>query len=110
MTQLRKGLLEFCILSILDGGDHYGYSIVERLKEAEVMSVSQGAVYPILHRLRREGYVDGRMEASDRGPARRYFAITPLGRNRLSDMRQHWSSLTHGVEQLSRKPRRGGKK
>ena len=71
ITQLRKGLLEFCILSILEGGEHYGYAIVERLKEAQVMSVSQGAVYPVLHRLGREGYLDSRVAASDKGPRRR---------------------------------------
>jgi len=109
-TQLRKGLLEFCVLSVLDSGDHYGYAIVDRLKQAGVMSVSQGAVYPVLHRLRHEGFVDGRVEASDRGPQRRYFSLTPLGRRRLSEMREHWTGLTRSIEQLDGTPKRGGKK
>lgn len=101
ITQLRKGVLEFCILDVLEGGEHYGYAIVEQLKKAHVMNVSQGAVYPVLHRLRREGYVDGRLAASDKGPSRRYFSLTDTGRARLAEMRAHWASLTRGIEQLS---------
>ena len=110
ITQLRKGLLEFCILSILEGGEHYGYAIVERLKEAQVMSVSQGAVYPVLHRLGREGYLDSRVAASDKGPRRRYFSLTLAGRRRLAEMRDHWASLTRGIKQLTDGSFEGGDK
>ena len=110
ITQIRKGLLEFCILSILEASEHYGYAIVERLKEAEVMSVSQGAVYPVLHRLRRQGYVNSSLAASDKGPRRRYFSLTDEGRKRLAEMREHWDHLTHGIEQLSDGSFEGGDK
>ena len=61
-------------------------------------------------RLRHEGFVDGRVEASDRGPARRYFSLTPLGQKRLAEMREHWTGLTRGIEQLDGTPKKGGKK
>ena len=101
-TQLRKGLLEFCILNVLARGETYGYAIVQELKQIDGLALREGTIYPILHRLRREGYLDARRSPSENGPPRRYFRLTEAGQARLQEMRSHWETLTQSVAVLYR--------
>ena len=100
ITQLRKGLLEYCILLVLRRGESYGYEIVQQLKEIEDLSVSESTVYPILGRLRGEKYLKVRDVPSSSGPPRRYFSLTPRGKIRLTEMNAYWSLLQQAVELL----------
>ncbi len=99
-TQLRKGLLEFCILNVLARGETYGYAVVQELKRIDGQDLREGTIYPILHRLRREGYLGARRSPSENGPPRRYFILTKTGKARLRQMRAHWQALTRSVAAL----------
>ena len=100
ITQLRKGVLEYCVLLTLRRGEGYGYEIVQALKRIEDLAVSESTVYPILGRLREEGFLKSRDVRSDAGPPRRYFSLTPPGRVRLAEMNAYWPMLTTALEQL----------
>ncbi|MEI8353458.1 MAG: PadR family transcriptional regulator [Lentisphaerota bacterium] len=100
ITQLRKGLLEYCVLLVLRRGESYGYEIVQALKRMDDLSVSESTVYPILGRLRNENLLKVRDVPSPSGPPRRYFALTPRGKIRLAEMNAYWPVLTETVERL----------
>jgi PadR family transcriptional regulator, regulatory protein PadR len=100
ITQLRKGLLEYCVLLVLRRGESYGYEIVQALKRMDDLSVSESTVYPILGRLRNENLLKVRDVPSPSGPPRRYFALTPHGKIRLAEMNAYWPVLTETVERL----------
>ncbi|MFA4944101.1 MAG: PadR family transcriptional regulator [Lentisphaeria bacterium] len=100
VTQLRKGLLEFCILNLLRRGESYGYEIVRKLQPAEVLAVSESTVYPILSRLKQDGCLKVRDLPSPGGPPRRYFALTASGRARLAEMNAYWGELTAELDRL----------
>ena len=100
VTQLRKGLLEFCVLSLLGDGEAYGYTIVQRLHEVDSLATSESTVYPILARLLKEGYLKVRVAPSPDGPPRRYFSLTVLGRHRVREMGAYWDELNASLAKL----------
>jgi len=100
ITQLRKGLLEFLTLNILNRGESYGYEIVQNLKSFEVMDITESTVYPILARLKKEGYAQVRTGPSPEGPPRRYYSLTSKGKARLAGMNQYWNVLTQSIENI----------
>ncbi len=100
ITQLRKGLLEYCVLSVFRHGEGYGYEVVTQLKSIEDLAVTESTVYPILSRLKTDGFLKVRSEPSPSGPPRRYFSLTKLGVQRLEAMDAHWSSLTESINSL----------
>jgi PadR family transcriptional regulator PadR len=102
VTQLRKGLLELCLLNLLRHGESYGYEIVQRLKRVEALSVTESTVYPILSRLRKDGCLSVRSEPSPGGPPRRYFSLTRIGKAYLTEMNAHWEDLVGAVRRLQR--------
>ena len=100
-TQLRKGVLELCILNSLSGSRRrYGYEIVRTLSEIESLVVREGTIYPILNRFKREALVRTTIEESPDGPARKYYELTDKGRRQLSWMNEHWQRLLRGIENL----------
>ncbi len=103
ITQWRKGLLEYCILLVLSRGESYGYEIVQALQDEDVLAVSESTVYPILSRLRAERFLKVRDVPSASGPPRRYFALTSLGRVRLSEMNGYWQVLSQAMKQLQQR-------
>ena len=100
ITQLRKGLLEYCVLLALRQGENYGYEIVQALQRVEDLAVSESTVYPILARLKQEGFLKVRDVPSAAGPPRRYFSLTPRGKVRLAELNAYWPLLTEALEQL----------
>ncbi|MFY9181080.1 MAG: PadR family transcriptional regulator [Kiritimatiellia bacterium] len=100
ITQLRKGVLEYCVLLVLRQGENYGYEIVQALKRIEDLAVSESTIYPILGRLKAEGFLKDRDVPSPAGPPRRYFSMTPRGKVRLAEMNAYWRGLTQALEQL----------
>lgn len=100
ITQLRKGLLDFCILNALKHGESYGYEIVQELKTIEELSVSESTVYPILSRLRNEGLLKVRDVPSPSGPPRRYFSLTVAGKLRVAEMNAYWDLLGKAINDL----------
>jgi PadR family transcriptional regulator PadR len=100
VTQLRKGMVELCVLATLRDAEAYGYQIVERLGRLGGLEVTESTVYPLLARLAREGLVRLRTAPSPAGPPRRYYRLTDAGRQRLEEMSRHWGELRESVNQL----------
>jgi len=82
-TQLRKGLLELCIVNLLAQGEMYGYDIVKQLSLIPGLVVTEGTMYPLLSRLRKAKLVDTRLEESSSGPARKYYMLTEDGQHAM---------------------------
>jgi PadR family transcriptional regulator PadR len=97
-AQMRKGVLEFCILSVLSNGDAYTSDIINRLKDAKLIVV-EGTLYPLLTRLKNAGLLSYRWEESTSGPPRKYYGLTDQGRQILSELRYSWDELVASVAQ-----------
>jgi PadR family transcriptional regulator PadR len=100
ITQLRKGLLEYCVLTVLSRGESYGYEIVAALGKFEEFAVTESTVYPILARLRQEKYLKLRDVPSAQGPTRRYFSLTAIGKVRLAEMNNHLKQINLAISRL----------
>jgi PadR family transcriptional regulator PadR len=101
-AQMRKGVLEFCILSILKNGDAYTSEILKTLKIAE-MIVVEGTIYPLLTRLKNAGLLTYRWEESTSGPPRKYYVLTENGGMFLKELNKTWSNLISSVNQVTSK-------
>ena len=95
-AQMRKGVLEYCILSLLREGDAYTSEILSQLKDAKLLVV-EGTVYPLLTRLKNAGLLSYRWEESTSGPPRKYYALTETGRLFLKELNTTWSELVDAV-------------
>jgi PadR family transcriptional regulator PadR len=100
-AQMRKGVLEFCILSVLSDGDAYTSDIINHLKEAKLIVV-EGTLYPLLTRLKNAGLLNYRWEESTSGPPRKYYGLTEIGQHSLSELRISWEELVASVAQTQR--------
>ncbi|MCT4591091.1 MAG: PadR family transcriptional regulator [Carboxylicivirga sp.] len=96
-AQMRKGVLEYCILLILSNNDAYASDIINQLKEAK-MIVVEGTLYPLLTRLKNAKLLSYRWEESTQGPPRKYYALTEEGRTFLGEMDTSWKDLVNAVE------------
>jgi PadR family transcriptional regulator len=99
-TQLRKGVLELCILNIIGHRRIYGYDIVRRLRDVDALVVREGTIYPILSRLKGDGLVRTSLEESPEGPARKYYELTRRGEQLLEQMNGYWDVLNRGMSDL----------
>ncbi len=95
-AQMRKGVLEYCILSILSNNDAYASDIINTLKEAK-MIVVEGTLYPLLTRLKNTKLLSYRWEESTQGPPRKYYALTEEGKSFLNEMDGSWKELVNAV-------------
>tara|TARA_B100000809_G_scaffold162008_1_gene159312 strand:+ start:12438 stop:12776 length:339 start_codon:yes stop_codon:yes gene_type:complete len=100
-AQMRKGVLEYCILSILRDGEAYTSDILETLKDAKMLVV-EGTIYPLLTRLKNAGLLAYRWEESTSGPPRKYYALTETGKLFLSELNTTWSELQQAVKKVTR--------
>jgi PadR family transcriptional regulator PadR len=100
VPQLRRGVLEYCVLSLLDGEPRYGFDLVRRLAADEVLVTSEGTIYPLLSRLRRDGWVSTTWVESESGPPRRYYAVTSDGRRALQAFTADWCRFRDAVDAL----------
>ncbi len=100
-TQMRKGILEYCILSIIQKtGDAYASDILDQLKRSE-MTVVEGTIYPLLTRLKNEEVLEYRWEESSSGPPRKYFSLTEQGEEFLKELEQTWVQLKQAVNKIT---------
>lgn len=99
-TQLRKGMLELCILNAIKGTSLYGYDIVRKLRNIKGLVISEGTIYPILSRLKREGFVKTTIKESTEGPPRKYYELTVKGEKILSQMNTYWVDIKSGTDSL----------
>lgn len=98
-AQMRKGVLEYCILLLLAKEDAYASSIITKLKEAN-MIVVEGTLYPLLIRQKNQGLLQYRWEESPQGPPRKYYAITDKGREQLEEMNNAWHEIVTTIENI----------
>jgi PadR family transcriptional regulator PadR len=99
---MKKGVLEFCILSILENKDYYASDIINALKEAE-MIVVEGTLYPLLTRQKNAGLLNYRWEESTQGPPRKYYTLTDKGKEALVDLKKSWEELVNAVNSINNK-------
>src|SRR6476469_6519067 len=92
-TQMRKGLLELCVLAALRARRMYGYDIVKHLSVVDGLVMGEGTVYPILSRFKKEGLVETTLAESPDGPARKYYQLTARGRMALATMQRSWADV-----------------
>ncbi|MBM7599563.1 PadR family transcriptional regulator PadR [Virgibacillus halotolerans] len=97
-VQFKKGILEICVLVLLDKQDRYGYELVQKISDK--IEISEGSMYPLLRRLTKEGYFTTYFQESTGGPARKYYKLTEQGRNYLHEQMQEWKEFSRAVNQL----------
>jgi PadR family transcriptional regulator PadR len=101
-AQMRKGVLEFCILSILAVEEVYPSDIIARMKESKLIVV-EGTLYPLLTRLKNGGLLQYRWVESKSGPPRKYYSLTPLGQKFLDELHSTWNELVEAVNLTTKK-------
>ena len=101
-AQMRKGVLEFCILSVLKEKDAYTSEILDTLKNAKLLVV-EGTVYPLLTRLKNDNLLNYRWEESTSGPPRKYYGLTDEGKEFLNELGSTWSELSDAVNTITNK-------
>ena len=100
VSQLRRGILQFCVLALLRDGERYAFELVRELCDAHGVVTSEGTIYPLLSRLRKEGWVNTVWKESDSGPPRRYYTLTTAGRRALEEFAREWGSFKTIVDNL----------
>jgi len=96
--QFKKGVLELCVLSLLYHSEMYGYELTSKLSEA--IKISDGTIYPLLRRLKNEGYVTTYLAESSEGPPRKYYKLTETGSSYKDNLITEWIALSRGVDRL----------
>ena len=100
ISQLRRGVLEFCVLAVLRDGERYGFELVRTLTDAGGLVTTEGTLYPLLARLRRDGLVETTWRESSSGPPRRYYRLTPAGHEALSAFSAEWARFRTSVDTM----------
>ena len=104
VVQVRKGVLELCILRALEHQERYGYELVKALAAVPGLALTEGTVYPLLSRLRVAGMINARLEESAEGPARKYYSLSSEGRRTLTIMNAFLEKLNEGTRSLDKSP------
>jgi PadR family transcriptional regulator, regulatory protein PadR len=100
-SQMRKGILEYCVLGIIARGEIYSSNIIDLLKEGNLL-VAEGTLYPMLSRLKNSGLVGYKWVESTQGPPRKYFTITESGLDYLKELDETWTELTKTVTTINK--------
>jgi PadR family transcriptional regulator PadR len=100
LSQMRRGTLEYCVLALLREKERYGFDLVKALAATDGMVTSEGTIYPLLTRLRRDGLVTSTWEESPSGPPRRYYRLTPKGRRALAEFADEWQRFRDSVDRF----------
>ncbi|MGH3040141.1 MAG: PadR family transcriptional regulator [Gaiellaceae bacterium] len=98
LAQMRRGTLQYCVLALLASEERYGFDLVRGLADVDGMVTSEGTIYPLLSRLRRDGLVESTWQESPSGPPRRYYRVTAAGRRALDDFKREWSRFRDAVD------------
>ncbi|MCX8237411.1 MAG: PadR family transcriptional regulator [Akkermansiaceae bacterium] len=103
-VQLRKGVLEFCVLSAMEfeADEHgtYGYNLARRLVKVKGLDVSEGSIYPLLSRMRKQGLLQSHLVESESGPARKYYRLTAAGLARAKAMKSYYDEMQEAVAEI----------
>jgi PadR family transcriptional regulator, regulatory protein PadR len=100
-SQILKGILEGCLLSIISKGETYGYEMMEKLYGYGFTMVREGSIYPLLLRMKKEGLVrTSQKQLPSGGPKRKYYALTDKGREELSEFKERWNAVSKSVHHV----------
>lgn len=99
-SQLLKGVLDGCILAVIEKEPVYGYELSKKLQDAGLLDVSEGTIYPVLLRLQKNGYIRGEMRPSESGPNRKYYFLTQVGEEALNVIAEEWEKIATPVQTL----------
>jgi PadR family transcriptional regulator, regulatory protein PadR len=103
LSQLRRGTVEYCVLALLRGEARYGFELVKELADVDGLVTSEGTIYPLLTRLRKERLVTTFWRESESGPPRRYYELTDSGRAALDDFTKEWARFRDSVDTILKK-------
>ena len=104
LSQVKRGVLELCILNLLAHQPMYGYQIVKRIAAIPGLVLSEGTIYPLLSRLKGQGYLVSQLVESPQGPARRTYVLTTSGRHYLELINRGWQDVVHAVITCTKEP------
>lgn len=99
-SQLRKGVLDFIMLLFLNKKEYYGYELIRDIKKAIEMEISEGTIYPLLNRMKKEGNIESKWVEMDGGVPRKYYTITENGKVALKDMEEGWGKINTSMDKL----------
>ena len=99
-VQLKKGVLELCVLSLLSRGDSYAYEIASKLTNG--IGMGEGTIYPLMRRMQADGLVKTYLEESSSGPPRKYYQLTTKGKAQLAELNEYWKYINATISQLGR--------
>lgn len=97
-SQMKRGTLEMCALSVVSRGDCYGYELVNRISKC--MEITEGTIYPLMKRLKDGGLIDSYIVESNEGPPRKYYKLTEAGRKELARLTEEWFEFTQSIDKL----------
>ncbi|MCW8966389.1 MAG: PadR family transcriptional regulator [Candidatus Pacearchaeota archaeon] len=97
-TQFKKGVMDICVLSLLGKKDYYGYELVNKL--SEIILISEGTLYPILKRLKNEGYLETYLRESKEGPSRKYYSLTKKGKMKSKELNKEWKEFSKKIDKI----------
>jgi PadR family transcriptional regulator PadR len=100
LSQLRRGTVEYCVLALLRDDERYGFELVRMLSHVDGLVTSEGTIYPLLSRLRRDQLVTTFWRESEAGPPRRYYRLTDAGQAALQEFTEEWTRFRDGVDAL----------
>lgn len=100
VSQMRRGTLEYCVLAVLRKGERYTFDLVKTLARIDGMVTSEGTLYPLLTRLRKDGLVQSSWQESPKGPPRRYYRLTSKGAAALHEFTNEWRRFRSSVDEL----------
>jgi PadR family transcriptional regulator, regulatory protein PadR len=100
LTQLRRGTIEYCVLAVLAHSEEYAFELVRRLSAVDGLVTSEGTIYPLLARLRRDGLVTTTWQESATGPPRKYYRLTTAGRSTLTAFTDEWTRFRDAVDEF----------
>ena len=100
--QLKKGVLEMCVLALLSAGDNYAYEIASRM--ADAVGMGEGTIYPLMRRMQNDGLVSTYLQESGSGPPRKYYKITKAGRDAYAQQRTEWNTFEIAVRKILGEP------
>ncbi|GIN20967.1 MAG TPA: PadR family transcriptional regulator [Bacillus bacterium] len=99
-SQLLKGILDGCVLAVIEKEAVYGYELSKKLQDIGLQDVSEGTIYPVLLRLQKNGLIRGEIRPSDSGPNRKYYFLTDMGHETLATIIEEWNQITGPVNEL----------
>lgn len=100
-SQVKKGTLEFILLSVLQGKELYGYELIEETKKYASIDIAEGTLYPLMNRLKKANLVQSKWVEQESGIPRKYYTVTETGQKMLIEMRSYWDSLSSAIDKLN---------